>query len=205
MSQNEPLAWRVWCGLLEKITAEGLLDSFPNGGAVIAARASVATLVLTIVLIGLYNLFGCWDGTLQRLTWDASELKRQVYAFTPWTAAFWGATYAGFYTRFSSQWTYLAGTYNQIKQTECVTERYHRPLAEWKAGFIEDAENLHLAFKPIFATTIHHWLDDDEKVRNAFCDYSSRSPEECTLFQRRIKKAFEKGRPRASNGQGDVG
>lgn len=73
-----------------------------------------------------------------------------------------GAVYASLYARFASQWSYLAGVYNQIKAAECGQKCDRIALAEWKAGFIEDAEDLHLARKPVFASIIHAWVKDAE-------------------------------------------
>jgi hypothetical protein len=56
------------------------------------------------------------------------------------------------YARFSSQWSYLAGVYNQIKAAECRTGFQETVLAQWKAGFIEDAADLHLLRKAMFAS-----------------------------------------------------
>lgn len=44
-------------------------------------------------------------------------------------------------------------------------------IAEWKAGFAEDAEELHLATKKIFAQVIRTWLDKAE-VKDAFIRYT---------------------------------
>jgi hypothetical protein len=82
----------------------------------------------------------------------------------PWLGAIIGSAYAALYTRYSSQWTYLAGLYNQISQTKASvpepSEAQKAVLNAWIAGFIEDAEELHLATKPIFAAAIRHWLLD---------------------------------------------
>jgi len=91
------------------------------------------------------------------------------------------AMYAGLYARFASQWSYLANLYNQIKATEIralstladknltkETEKtLHQRIAEWKAGYIEDAENLHLATKKSFAPVIWFWLQDPD-VKEAY-------------------------------------
>lgn len=87
----------------------------------------------------------------------------------PWLGALFGAVYAGLYARFASQWLYLANTYNQIKAAECRSESSARPLAEWKAGFIEDADGLHLATKPLFASVIAHWARE-AAVAQAYAD-----------------------------------
>jgi hypothetical protein len=95
----------------------------------------------------------------------------------PWCGAIFAAVYAALYTRFSSQWTYVAGLYNQIKATEAQTAvSTHKDaadgvLASWKAGFIEDADDLHLALKPMFAALIKAW-SQDEKVQGEFATHS---------------------------------
>ena len=50
--------------------------------------------------------------------------------------------------------------YNQIKAAECRNDCNLDHLAEWKAGFIEDADELHLASKPHFASIIRAWAGD---------------------------------------------
>ncbi|MBN8220932.1 MAG: hypothetical protein J0L53_08395 [Spirochaetes bacterium] len=85
-----------------------------------------------------------------------------------WFGVMFASAYAALYTRFSSQWLYLSNLYNQIKQAELSTKKEQQPtkaemeivLAEWKAGFIEDAQVLHLSSKAFFATIIQNWLED---------------------------------------------
>ena len=99
----------------------------------------------------------------------------------PWFGAIFAAVYAALYTRFSSQWTYLAGLYNQIKaaevqvavsaNTDSTKDVAAKVLTSWKAGFIEDAEELHLALKPMFAEVIRTW-SEDEKVQSEFAKYA---------------------------------
>jgi len=97
--------------------------------------------------------------------------------------------YAAFYARFASQWTYLADLYNQIKAKEidiagapdcrALTDRDSAInaidsgatnglqcnqaylLAQWKCGFIEDAFEIHLARKTLFASVIANWAKDE--------------------------------------------
>ena len=66
----------------------------------------------------------------------------------------------------------LAGLYNQIKAAECrKIDRSDadamQSFLEWKVGFIEDAEEMHLAGKPMFASVIRLWTRD-EKVQERF-------------------------------------
>jgi hypothetical protein len=89
----------------------------------------------------------------------------------PWCGAIIAGVYAGLYSRFSSQWTYLAGLYNQIMaaavQQQSWSDEQRDVLAKWRAGFLEDAEDLHLATRPMFAAVILSFLRYDG-VREAY-------------------------------------
>jgi hypothetical protein len=61
--------------------------------------------------------------------------------------------------------------YNQIKAAEARPEAKADVLGNWKAGFIEDADELHLALKPMFATLINHWAQEEE-VKAAIVNYA---------------------------------
>lgn len=85
------------------------------------------------------------------------------------------AIYTALYARFASQWAYLANLFNQIKASEIKKVDNPSELTAWKAGFIEDCEDLHLATKPMFATLIHVWLTDEKygkDVIDAFIKYA---------------------------------
>jgi hypothetical protein len=51
----------------------------------------------------------------------------------------------------------------------CAVEK----LNGWKAGFIEDAETLHLVTKPLFAGVIHTWLTHNDSVVKMYKEYHS--------------------------------
>src|SRR5438046_3051938 len=55
--------------------------------------------------------------------------------------------YTAFYARFASQWSYLAGVYNQIMAAQVrgipTDPAGQNAFDAWQAGFIEDAEELH--------------------------------------------------------------
>jgi len=78
---------------------------------------------------------------------------------------FLGASYVAFYARFVSQWGYLAGLYNMIKQTETTEGADKEFIAQWKAGYLEHAENLHLAAKKNLAPVLHAWVRDPAVIR----------------------------------------
>ncbi len=147
--------------LVSCFSAEFILQWLPNGGTVIILRSLWTGILLNSIALTLLNLLD------PRRTWRPSlkELETQIITTIPWTGAILGAVYASLYARFASQWGYLANVYNQIKAAECVQSCNRTALAEWKAGFMEDAEHLHLARKPVFASIIHSWAEDFDVKR----------------------------------------
>ncbi len=162
---------RAWSWLVKFLSAEGLLERRANGGAIIVLRS--AWLAFWALLIAIALSQGLDPNRSAVFSW--TELRLAMAEKVNWYGALLGAAYAGLYARFASQWTYVAGVYNQIKAAEAKldakgsTEAQTRAIAHWKAGFIEDADDLHLTTKPSIATTISHWLKD-EGVRSAFLD-----------------------------------
>jgi len=92
-------------------------------------------------------------------------LGREIGSNLPWFGAIFGAIYISLYTRFSSQWTYLAGLYNQLMASQ-VLEPFTgdgdraRTYVAWWAAFVEDAEDVHLALKKNYAAVIVGLLQD---------------------------------------------
>lgn len=136
----------------------------PNGGDIIFLRASWLTVLAYSSALGFRNMID------PHRTWEFSilELRRQVVDTLPWAGGVFAGMYSALYARFASQWTYLADVYNQIKATEAnrpegitvptgAVSQSEGALADWKAGFLEDAEELHLATKPLFASVIRAW------------------------------------------------
>lgn len=64
----------------------------------------------------------------------------------------------------------MAGVYNQIKAAQLREQVNAAVLAEWKAGFIEDCDDLHLLRKPMFASIANEWItngtDKDQVMKN---------------------------------------
>ncbi len=148
--------------LLRLVSAEFILDRRANGGGPIFFRALWSSvLVIALILIAENGLHP------DRVYFSSHELRLQMVDKIPWFGTVFAAIYAALYARFSAQWEYLADLYNQIKAAECArcvdTER----LAEWKAAFLEDAEDLHLALKPSFAWVIKAWCERED-VRTAY-------------------------------------
>jgi hypothetical protein len=120
------------------------------------------------------------------------ELRTQLVAGLPGFATVLAATYAAFYTRFSSQWAYIAEVYNSIKATQYSTpDGNAAALAEWKAGFIEDCEDLHLARKPSLATTIHAW-GAQRDVQQAFADHAVGGRERLSALLRIVAEVAQR-------------
>jgi hypothetical protein len=143
-----------------------------NGGAIVLARSVLSSLVVFALAVLIKSSLSC-----QLCVPSLTNLDPKLVT---WFGAIWVAIYFGLYTRFASQWTYIANLYNQIKAAEIgatarlagnkdattrkvVTEK----LAEWKAAFVEDAENVHLATKKSIVAVVWYWLREDD-VKEAY-------------------------------------
>lgn len=153
--------------LIERCSGEWLISKYhmPNGGGVIFVRALISSFSVCVFVYGitcLIDYFG--DSTFYP---EKSRPKEILKVF----GVIFAATYATYYTRFASQWSYIANLYNQIKQTECAAKASINTdvLYQWKAGFIEDADVLHLSNKPPFATVIQSWAAVPE-IRKKFIE-----------------------------------
>ena len=177
----------VWIKLFGFLASEWLLTwlGIANGGGVVIIRAGLATLFIYSIALVLRNTLDP-----ERLwVFSSCELKLQIANTIPWFGAIFAATYAGFYARFASQWTYLADIYNQIKSVEASTQCPNaEALAEWKAGFIEDADHLHLAAKPSFAPTIGTWLNDTQ-IRDKFRQHASGGEKQLEKLIAKLKRS----------------
>lgn len=80
-----------------------------------------------------------------------TALRSAIFENLKVGGAIFAGAYTALYARFASQWSYLAGVYNQIMAAQVRVappdSEGRRALEFWKAGFIEDAEDLHLATK----------------------------------------------------------
>lgn len=136
-----------------------------NGGNVIFLRAFWVTaysfVAVTMIKFSINDNLICAAYFSTHTTLDNYHVE--------WFGAIFGGAYATFYARFSSQWSYLAGVYNQIKEAEVNGVKCSQALAEWKAGFMEDAMHLHLATKMSIAPIINAW-SKDEVVKAAFIE-----------------------------------
>lgn len=153
------------------LSGEFILRRCPNGGLAVLLRSLWITFILYFIAIGVKSRIA------PHATWSPSiAAARYLISNTiPWFGAIFAGVYAALYARFASQWSYLANLYNQIMcaQVQCgASGTMHREaMALWQAGFIEDAEALHLARKPMFASVILSMLGND-KVRDAYKQYT---------------------------------
>lgn len=171
---------KIISGLVWVVTAEWLFKIFPNGGTAVLLRTIFSgTLLLAVAALihGTYHV--CYSKD------DYDVIK---FIASNWLkfCGMYAAVYASFYARFVSQWTYLSNLYNQIKNADlefgksCVMNNSSiqcgktcnclakDKLDGWKAGFIEDAETLHMETKPIFSTVIYIWLENNSKIADVY-------------------------------------
>lgn len=191
---------RIWSNFVHVVSFEWLLKKQPNGGDIILLRAVLIAILVYLLVVGIKHGI---DPT-RTACFNIQELQLEVGATLPWFGAIFGAVYIALYARFSSQWSYLANLYNQIKAAEVaaitrLTEKKltnasakeaRQKLAEWKAGYIEDAEGLHLATKKSFAPIIWFWLRDDD-VRNAYIHATPDGTKRCQLLIDAVKKVTD--------------
>src|SRR5262249_54481309 len=122
------------------------------------------TVILFVLAIA---AFDCAQPT-SAWVFDRQEFHRDIAEHFAWLGPIFAAVYAALYARFAAQWGYLSGTYNQIKAAEASKANASAAaLASWKAGFIEDAELLHLSAKPPFCSVIATW-GQEQMVKDAY-------------------------------------
>lgn len=151
-----------WNRAVSFLSGEFMLGGKANGGSIIFARAIFVALLTYVSAVVVKEI--CTPDKLWSTSWPA--VGRAISETLPWFGAIFAGVYAALYARFSSQWNYIAGLYNQIKAAEVQlaiadnSERATEVIAQWKAGFIEDADALHLSSKPMIAGILKAWLPD---------------------------------------------
>ena len=160
--------WGVMDGMIWLVSGEWLLRHRANGGTVILLRALLISGVIFLIGIGIDQRLA------PNSTWsfDRGRLIAAVQEHLTWLGALFAGAYTALYTRFASQWQYLAGLYNNIMSTQAKAPADQNPERQrvynnWKAAFIEDADNVHLALKPLYASLIKDMLRN-AAVRTAF-------------------------------------
>lgn len=182
--------WRAFKFLGWLLSGEWMLACHSNGGAVILARSMFVAFWVFATSSALHCAASSNKCHLHILSIHLSDQS------VPWFGAIFAGLYASLYARFASQWSYLADLYNRIKQTESETQLTSRDerrerIAEWKAAFLEDADELHLAAKPIFAAIICVWVQD-ARVRDAYVTHAPRGGRGLRSLQMRAAAAAER-------------
>lgn len=172
--------------MIQLISCEFVLKSRPNGGSAVLIRSVLISIALYAVACGLKARLS--PGATWQPDWTAA--RALITESIPWLGAIFAGIYAALYARFASQWNYLANLYNQIMATSVQTPpeegtRSAEILRMWQAGFIEDAEELHLATKPMFASVIRSMLDR-KPVRDAFIRDAPGGSDRLSLLEAKI-------------------
>jgi hypothetical protein len=187
---------------IELLSGEFMLGRRPNGGEVVVGRTlwiGSILIAVTAVTRGLFGDTSSWTAFGGCALEALKGMLTNAEALT-----IFGATYAALYARFASQWGYIANLYNQIKQAEVEAAGSAAPatsatsnaiaalptpsepmliLAQWKAGFIEDALAVHMAAKPSIAGVISAWFKD-QHVKDAFMNYTPGAAEKIRALQK---------------------
>jgi hypothetical protein len=180
--------------IVEFVSGEWLLTVLDraNGGSIILLRALfVAILTFFVLLPAGLAFHDLIDPSRTGARFDWVRLFKFWDSHASWLAVVFGSVYTALYARFAAQWRYLADLYNKVKEASIKYAGFPQAderIAEWKAGFVEDAQELHLAKKRIFAQVIKHWLADDA-VKNAFIGYAGGPADRYEKLVRDIDRA----------------
>jgi len=160
---------------------------YPNGGTVVFLRALHVTVVIFFGSLAVMNVLDPTRG--YEFSW--TQLGAQTLAHLTWIGAIFATVYALLYARFASQWTYLTGVYNQIKAAQLRDPVSAEVLAEWKAGFVKDCDDLHLLRKPMFASIVCEWLLPvdlvESPVRKSLKAHAPGGENRCQRIEREVK------------------
>ena len=163
---------RVWKTIVWILSCEWLLHlaKRANGGAVIFLCTVMMSIGLYAAVIAITQAI---DPT-RTLHFSLLEFRLALGSTIPWFGAIFAGIYASLLTRFASQWHYLANLFNQIMAIEArtastATVETKAAIDKWKAGFLHDALELHLATKPLFVSAVRRW-GLQEPVKKHFVD-----------------------------------
>ncbi|WP_456953332.1 hypothetical protein [Lysobacter sp. HA35] len=168
-------------------SGEFVLDHMPNGGTAVLVRSLLVT-AIAVIFVAPLKAYLAKDTIF--LSFSIEQAKGDLGDILPWVGAIFAGVYAAFYSRFAAQWSYLAGLYNQLMATCASIPEAHqsssRALSTWHAAFIEDAVELHLAAKPMFASMVVALLQDGEIVRD-FVESTIEGPRKLAELERKLR------------------
>lgn len=154
---------------IDFICAEWIFEFFPNGGTAVFIRTVVVGSEICLLIYVTYYFLSTPPTSFFEM------LPKQLFKIV----SVYAAVYAAFYARFVSQWTYLSNLYNQIKEAELNINFNLRKKTEllygWMSGFIEDAENLHMATKDTFAAIILNWINRYPDIKEQYIKYNPKT------------------------------
>jgi hypothetical protein len=169
---------RIFDCLLKYATGEFLLDKYANGGGLVVARALITSLWIYVIAAWIWS--GTSDETSADLSW--SGILFAIHETMAWFGAIFAAVYVAFYARYSSQWSYLAGLYNQLMMVgvgpKPSDKLAQRALIRWQVGFISDAKTLHLDRKEDFIHVVREYLKRPEVYREASTTFDAQELEQ---------------------------
>jgi hypothetical protein len=166
-----------------------MLKGRANSGTLVLLRSIYVAAIFFLFAVGLDSMLSY----SARVSFDRGVFSRSVREHLPWYGAALGGVYAALYARFSSQWQYLAGLYNQLMAAEdarprvlLVGEHRKRRMLWWHA-FIVDAQDLHLALKPSFAGAVSSLLEEPEILELMGGD-TAREKDDFQAFRRQVHR-----------------
>jgi hypothetical protein len=180
---------RGWEKFWSALTGEWMLRrGCPNGGTIIFLRSlQVSATIYAVALLLHTGSYGQWSWAFWTCI-DSGQVKKDLTSNLQWLGAIFAAVYTALYARFASQWSYLAGVCNQMREALVRTAEPDRDhLVMWRAGFIEDALDLHLATKRMFRPFLLRMLDMPP-VAAKFDNYTVSGEKERARLEARLRK-----------------
>jgi hypothetical protein len=168
---NRPTNLRSWVG--QVLTGEWMFWwGHPNGGTIVICRTIWVTVGIWATGLILNSIFKTCPSGCEFKVWGP---LRNAEDALPWLGATFAGVYAALYARFAQQWNYLAGTYNQLYQTQAQIQNpnANEKIRYWKVAFAEDAADLHLATKPMFAPLVSGIIADPPRGLGGLFDQTA--------------------------------
>lgn len=150
--------------LVDWLSGEWMLHDRSNSGAIVFLRSLLVSLCIFFATLMFRAAID--PDTSSNLSIYAARAYLRDYI--GWFGAIFAATYVGFYTRYASQWNYIANLYNQIMATVAslpTDERDNKTILNWQAAFVEDCYHLHLDRKEVFSIVIKQMLSNPSVLK----------------------------------------
>src|SRR4030065_1180418 len=179
----------VWSAIVFIVSGEWMfaLARRSNGVDMVLVRSLCISSILYIAVI----LAKRWVDPRQLQEISVYQLRYEIAQLFPWLGAIFAGVYASLSARYASQWKYLADLYNKIKEMQVrdATTVKQKAMAEWKAGFLEDAQLLHLGTHRVFVSVLRAWGSEKE-VERQFLKHCPRGKRRYDALMRDVEAAF---------------